>query len=229
MLPEVEAAWKLARLRDARRGYIIDRDLDTYLTWLGGLGVFLEHARRVAASDVVVDVGAGEALAINQLSQLPGYSDRLQFVACGLTNPRTYDPYSENKLPYVTTGAEVMDGVARSAGLLAVASITYSVRPDMVVDAYARSLVPGGVAKAAFPHADNTALYPSGAGAYESCFKSAGFDVQHGESSNGAHLVVAVAPGGQPPFGAKEVLVRDAATEAFMRRALHEFESQMAD
>lgn len=225
---EVRAAWALAGRRDKDRAYRMNRDLNSYLSCLGGLGLFLEHARQTPTSNLVVDVGAGEALAINQLAELAPHAIGLEFAATGLTDPKTYDEYSENRLRYHTTGAEVMRGIQETAGLVAVTSITYSPRPDMVVNAFQRVLVPGGVVKAAFPRAENHPLYTSGSKAYAGQFMDAGFDVWTGQSENSAHVVVAIAPGGRPPYSAQEIFAGDAATINAMRTALYERVGELA-
>jgi hypothetical protein len=219
--PEVRAAWDVAAHWDSNDIYRRCRDLDTYLECLGGLGMFLEHARNIDGSSLIVDVGAGEAIAVNELAVLPVYSDGLSFAATGITSPHDSDPYCENELPYVVAGAETLRGVERTAGLLAVTSITYSPRPDMVVAAYGRTLVPGGVAKAACPREYDHDVYTSGAQTYEGLFKDAGFDAFYHQLEVGSHVVVAVSPGGNPLYGAQEVLARDMSTIADMRCALN--------
>src|SRR4051812_16572686 len=99
MVPdEVRAAWDVAIGRDQRRAYIVNRRLDVYIDGLGGLGLTLKHIRALGASNLIIDVGAGDACAINELAAHPDFSEGLEFAATGLI-PLSPEATKDNKIP----------------------------------------------------------------------------------------------------------------------------------
>lgn len=162
---------------EERRGFPLIRDLGAYMHELDGLKGFLDYVRSNVGSNTIVDIGAGDGVAINQLA-----TDRagkgLNFMATGLIKPEGYD--RRYKVPYSEIPAETMDGIADNSlgGILACYSITYSTSPRLVTNALYRKLVSGGAIKASFIPAHWDSGFPTSSSEdFYPHFTQNGFDV----------------------------------------------------
>jgi SAM-dependent methyltransferase len=208
MPADVQASWCRAVIKDAGAGYITNRDICQYAHYLGGFSVMLGQASGELASNVVLDIGAGRGIAINDLANCPELSAGLECMATGLRRP---DNYSEDAVPYYVAGAETLLGIPDEsvAAATAVYSTMYSVRPDMVVDALDRVLVPGGIAKFVLGYEGSRPDYPSGADAYKQLFRDHGFNAASLFIASGDYALAAIKPGGNLGMDSIDLLYED--------------------
>ncbi len=180
---------------------IVHRDLTSYLSKLGGLAHFLDYVESTHPS--VVDIGAGHAVAVNQLAD--SANGNLKYLATGMVRP---SDYSSPKVPYLEAGAEVLLGIDDESigGVLAVHSIIFSAAPDMVVDAIDRVLVDGGAIKTNLVINKNGEYVPQTQDALQSELAAKDYDVALAPSGK---ILLALKPGGHSAIGAHALLQAD--------------------
>ncbi len=197
--------------RERRDGqYELRRGLERYIGELDGLVPSLAYVRDHTTSNLILDIGAGEAIGINELAK-DSRGEDLEFAATGLVAPDNPD-----KVPYLVTSGEYLKGVGDESvgGALALYSITYSPSPEMVVNALDRVLVPGGIVKTrlievvTFAHAG---MYISHSGHFVPYFERKGYDIAttYGFYSS---ILLAKKPGGNSQMSAGDLLQRDRAS-----------------
>lgn len=178
---------------------------------LGGLDAFCGYVRTQTTSRHLLDIGAGNAVGINELAASPLGRD-LRVTATGLVAPYTSDEQPE-KVPYIVTSGEFLDGVQGPiGGITALYSITYSPAPLLVVEAIDAVLEPGGVLKAGlyplrWPNPrdlDRMSLLP----AFDEYFSDMGYDTASHDAISST-IFVAKKPGGSSSLTAKELLTVD--------------------
>jgi len=198
---EVLAQWDTMIRVEKAGNAIVRRDLNSYLSKLGGLAHFLDYVE--SRCPVAVDIGAGHAVAVNQMAE---DTDRnLKYLATGMVRPVDYN---SARVPYLETGAEVLQGIDDDSvgGVLAVHSIIFSAAPDMVVDAIDRVLVDGGVVKTNLVINQGGDYVPRSQGVLQSELVAKDYDVALDESGK---VLLALKPGGYRVIGARALLRAD--------------------
>jgi|GEM_PF-6867324 len=185
------------------------RNLADYTIKLGGLKKFLGYVRENAGSNTVLDVGAGRAVAVDELAVNP-MSEGLHLVATGLVHPPEVGGQTP-RVPFLVTSGEFLEGVEDTSvgGIIAVDSLIYSASPESVVDTFDRVLTPGGAVKASMlisrPH-DLRNFTTAISKDYFSLFQKKGYDVAVDETGK---ILLAIKPGGSSDITAAALLLQD--------------------
>jgi hypothetical protein len=201
----LEQLKNIAKIDKQRQFYRDNRHHDEYIRDLYGIDATLKYIESLS-SHRVVDVGAGFGVAISAIAQK---HPKLDFYATNLTvNPQLITNLSKDKV--TITPAEVMKGFKPKsiAGIIAVASIAYSVSPELIVQKFNEILVPGGVIKATFRNPQLSAMKEFGFQTNETFakyFKEVGFDVQLIEK----RILIAIKPENTPKITAKKLAKED--------------------
>ncbi len=146
----VEEAHNAMRFFDTAWRYRSNRNGEEYKEALLGLDHMFYALGKISGPPVVLDIGAGTtegAFDLQRLAQKHG----LDMHATVLVEPRR----TSRTLPFNNihvTSSEYLEGFEESSirGVIAVASITYSVDPEFTIERINQVLVPGGILKAAF-------------------------------------------------------------------------------
>ncbi len=183
----------------------LSSDLAEYQKRFQGIEGFLHYVRLYPSSKTVLDLGAGDGNAINELASHE-LGRGLQPLATGLL--RETNQHLEG-VPYVETPAETLNGIADQSigGILANYSITYSNEPERVVDSVDRVLVPGGLIKSTFHEMLRYGMLPvSHTYNFAPLFEAKGYDVatQH-------NILYAKKPGLETRFSIQQLLKLDQA------------------
>lgn len=209
----VQDQWAKMAAIEAAGHAVVRRDLDSYLLKLGGLAHLIDYVAQSGRGDVI-DIGAGQAVAVNQLAQ-HRMGRALRYLATGIVKPPDYD----GNVPYLQTGAEALEGIdSQSAGgVFAVHSIIFSVAPDMVVEALDKVLVAGGVVKTNLVLSQAGNYVPPSQGAFLPAFEAKGYDTAVDPSGK---VLLAMKPGGVLDVDASTLLHADLQTYEHQRAIL---------
>jgi len=164
---------------------------------------------RTTASNLVVDLGAGRGYAADGLAECTALSHDLRVAAIGLTYPYLYRP----KVLYKVGGAETLGRcfARRSiACALAVCSLQYTARPDMLAESLKGCLADGGVVKAAFDLPEY-GMQTTSCDTLLGHMRAVGFDAVATVGRLGNPILTAVNPGGRHDLPAAEIAEQDAA------------------
>lgn len=168
---------------------------------------------------ISLDVGAGFGEAIKAIREK--YREGLDIYATNLTyNENLVENLGKDKVH--VTPAEFMKGFEPQSvtGIIAVASIAYSVSPEFVVQKLNDILIPGGIIKASFrkPHSGYMAEYGFQTHhEFTKRLKQLGYDV----AVLNDYVVLAIKPGGPLKVRAKSLLKKDLASVKRLRLDKH--------
>ncbi|MDO8522061.1 MAG: methyltransferase domain-containing protein [bacterium] len=128
----------------------MNRSGSEYISNFNGVKTLFEYTKKLQ-SQVILDLGAGTARAIREISE-SNLGSGLVFSATVLRHSPEITKYLGISKVHISP-VETLRGVADSSigCVLANLSIAYSVSPNLAVKSIDRVLVPGGALKAVFP------------------------------------------------------------------------------
>lgn len=188
-----------------------------YTEELCGIAHDLEYVRRELSCNTVLDIGTGTSRGIAQIKK-SHYGHNLKFLATSLNLSPEFSANLGKEAISLTT-AEVLRGFKEeSVGMIiAIHSLSYCVRPDLVINRLNEVLVPGGIIKASFKGRD--ARSPRGIQEHESTefvdhLRQLWYDVATASYKLGDHektqLLLAIKPSlAGNSISAEELLGRD--------------------
>lgn len=214
---------------DYTMDYRMNRGVYEYVDRCHGLRAYFDYLKTLDRSNMVIDVGAGTTRAAYQLSTDP-MTFGLDIWAAILKRQQAI-LYHHPSDKILETSVEYLEGVEDEsvAGILAVASIGYSVAPEHAMRRVNEVLVAGGVLKATFNHRNVNALRFQRHDRFSHELRQLGYDVHIEDFGDLWDVMVALKPGYDLSCRAKDLLLKDAQTTEEQKKNTKHYLTKNAD
>lgn len=201
---------RYARFLDRTEAYLTTRKLRSYIGAFAGLTVLFDYIKTIDDHGTVLDIGAGEGLALSELAHSE-IGSQLDFIGTVLTPPKEKPP-----VKIINTSAENLFGIPNNSvtGIISCYGLGYSAAAALAARRIDEVLVPGAPLKATFHRWNPSSEYMDNhhglqdAGGFLNELKKLDYDVA-AQKHRGGEILLAIKPGGDPDITAADLLSQD--------------------